>query len=123
MCGDNIIDDRVAQLERRIALMKASEAITVRRLALLEEHLDRLQDKNEEELFERFTERYYSEAMFAVRCQYEAEIAMFDRYRRVLLKLGCYLPKSERREAERLLTTRAPATRRNGNLTVSEVRL
>jgi UTP:GlnB (protein PII) uridylyltransferase len=103
-----------------MAALFASERITARRLTLLGEQLDHLQAQNEEELFRRFTAKYYSETLVSVKCQYEAELAQFQRFQRVLLKLTCYLPEAEQREADRLLTSAAPKVRRHAGMTTTE---
>ena len=115
--------DRIAQLERAVAVLFASERITTQRLTLLGDQLDHVQRQNEELLFQKFTARYYSETLFSVKCQYETEVAQFERYRRVLLKLVCHLPEGEQRDAERLLSTAGPKVRRDGDLRISEVEL
>ena len=120
MCQNDSIEARLAQVEQVVALVLDSERITARRLTLLGDQLDHIESQNEEQLFRKFKARYYSEDLVSVRCQYEAEVAQFQRYQRVLLKLVCYLPDDERREAERLLTTAAPKVRRRDGLTTVE---
>ena len=112
--------DPLQALAGAVAVLLASERIMARRMTLLEEQLDNIQRQNEELLFRKFTARYYSETLLSVKCGYEAEIAQFQRFQRVLLKLTCYLPDDERREAERLLTTPAPKSSRRGGVITSE---
>ena len=120
MCHQNNTDERLRQVEDLHATVLTSERITARRLTLIEEQLDCIQHQNEELLFRKFTARYYSETLLSVKCGYEAEIAQFQRFQRVLLKLTCYLPDDERREAQRLLTTPAPKSSRRGGVITSE---
>ena len=115
--------DVVRELVRENAMLLASERISARRLAILEAQFDQLQRRDEELLFRKFVARYYSEQLFAVRCQYEAEIGRFQAFQRVLKDLTCFLPDAERDRALRLLATRAgkprgrraPAGKRRGN--------
>ena len=103
-----------------VAVLLASERITARRLTLLEKQFDDIRQYQEELLFRKFTARYYSEELHFVRYQYEAEVAQFQRFQRILLKLVCYLPEDEQLEAKRLLTTPAPKVRRRDGITTSE---
>ena len=117
------IDARLVQLQRAVAVLLASERITARRLTLIEQQLSNLESQDEEVLFRKFTARYYSETLVSVRCEYEAELAEMDRFRRVLLSLACHLPQGEQRVAERLLSERGPKVQRNGDLTLTELEI
>ena len=123
MCHQNNTQERLGQVEDVLATVLTSERITARRLALIEEQLDRLENQNIDLLFRKFTARYYSETLLSVRFEYETEIAQLQRFRRVLLKLVCHLPEGEHLDAERLLNTTGPKVRHNGDLTISEVEL
>ena len=123
MCHQNNTQERLGQVEDMLATVLTSERITARRLTLIEQQLDDIQSQNEELLFRKFTARYYSETLFSVKYEYEAEVAQFQRFRRVLLKLVCHLPEGEQRDGQRLLNTAGPKVRHNGDLTISQVEL
>ena len=103
--------DVVREMARDVATLQASGRMTARRLAIQEAQLDLLQRRDEEVLFRKFVARYYSTELFAVRCQYETEVAKFQAFRRVLLDLICFLPDAER---DRALTLLAGTPRRKG---------
>lgn len=86
------LGDSTERLAAKVVLFEQLAIATAKRVELSEERMELIETANEEALFRQFTARYYSEALYDVKLEYEVELQGFDRLRGVILDLAAALP-------------------------------